>query len=708
MVKIMKRIGGLLTGVAMLACSLYVIPPISAHAEAITPESGNCYYIKSKNSGLYLTVENDSASKCANVIQSKGTGSRGQKWILEQNDSGTFRLHPATDTSGGMSLDVAYGSSKDATNVQIYSNNGQSAQNFKLIEADSKKGYYIATESSNFSSVLDVNRKSTSSGANVQQYRNLKQSNQTWYFEKTEAPSGYASGNRTGNTPAPAERSANVPTPAPSNESSSTDTPEPSNEDANTPAPGPSEQVQEQPNTQSDFKLDSSYPQQQVQFQNCSDGNYVTAGNGSVTTSNASNANNRWILDFAGNGSFRIVNITNGNCITANGQSVTSAPAQSNNSSQLWNIAAVKSDAYGTPLNYKIVSQADNNLALTLSGNSYALSSYNGSAGQCFRLNSYGAEGFAGYSLDMSKREKASVTGGVLGQVVEANSLSDLQKYASGSTPYTIVIRRDISANSLTKVSVGANKTFVGSYGAHTLNNIHFRNTSNSGNNIYKNITFSHSVNINDNDDIQMYITDGNNFWLDHCSWSGHDMSRDSNIHGNDKDKFLYVGLKSNFVSVTGCYFGGHKYGLILGYPEENGSPTYDGYPCMTICNCYFNGTQTRAPGLMRYGYFHCYNNFVYNFNIGYTPYTNCNIFSENNFFDKGRDSGGVVNDMGRGNFTDKGSVLSSDVSRLSIGGCNWRPSSNYGYKTRDAANAKSWVTSHAGSQNSSISYAID
>ena len=696
MVKIMQRIGVLLTGVAMLACSLYVTPPILAHAEAITPESGNCYYIKSKNSGLYLTVENDSASNSANVVQATGTGSRGQKWILEQNSSGTFRLHPATDPSGGMSLDVAYGSSKDATNIQIYSNNGQSAQNFKFIEADSKNGYYIATESSGFASVLDVSRKSTASGANVHQYRNLNQSNQIWYFEKTDAPSGssYVPGNRPGNTSSPSNDSATTPT----------DTQNPSGETANVPAPS----NQGQSNTTSNFKLDSSYPQQQVQFQNCSDGNYVTAGNGSVTTSNVSSANNRWIISFAGNGSFRIVNAANGNCLTANGQSVTSAPVQSNNASQCWNISAVKPDAYGTPLNYKIVNQANNSLALTLSGNNYSLSSYNGSANQCFRLNSYGAEGFAGYSLDMNKREKASVTGGVLGQVVEANNLSDLQRYASGSTPYTIVIKRDISANSLTKVSVGSNKTFIGSYGAHTLNNIHFRNTSNSGNNIYKNITFSHAVNINNNDDIQMYITDGNNFWLDHCSWSGHDMNRDGNIHGNDKDKFLYVGLRANFVSVTGCYFGGHKYGLILGYPEENGGSTYTGYPCMTICNCYFNGTQTRAPGLMRYGYFHCYNNFVYNFNIGYTPYTNCNIFSENNFFDKGRDSGGVVNDMGRGNFTDKGSVLSSDVSRLSIGGCNWRPSSNYGYKTRDAANAKSWATKHAGSQNSPLSYAID
>ena len=308
----------------------------------------------------------------------------------------------------------------------------------------------------------------------------------------------------------------------------------------------------------------------------------------------------------------------------------------------------------------------------------------------------------------MNGSEKASVTGGVFGQVVTVNSLSELQTYASGSTAYTIIIGSNISASSLTKVSVGSNKTFIGSYSAHTLYNIHFRNISSSGNNIYKNITFSHDVSINENDDIQMYISDGNNFWLDHCSWTGHDMTSDTSIHENDTDKFLYVGLQANYVSVTGCYFGGHKYGLILGYPAEDGASTYDGYPCMTICNCYFKNTLTRAPGLMRYGYFHCYNNYVYNFNLGYTPYTDCNIYSENNYFDAGSYKGAVVNDMGVGNFTDSGSVLSSDISSISLSACTWRPSSNYSYATRTASSAMSWAVSYAGSQSSSITYAID
>ena len=78
----------------------------------------------------------------------------------------------------------------------------------------------------------------------------------------------------------------------------------------------------------------------------------------------------------------------------------------------------------------------------------------------------------------------------------------------------------------------------------------------------------------------------------------------------------------------SGNVFMNHKYGLILEYPAEDGLSIYSGYPHMTICNNYFYNVLTRAPGLMRYGYFHCYNNFVYGFNLAYTPYTGINIYS--------------------------------------------------------------------------------
>ena len=80
---------------------------VNVSAAGVSPSSGNIYYIKNKNSGLYLTVQNDSKANGANVVQSTGTGSLGQRWILEKNSNGTYRFHPATDMSGGVSLDLA-------------------------------------------------------------------------------------------------------------------------------------------------------------------------------------------------------------------------------------------------------------------------------------------------------------------------------------------------------------------------------------------------------------------------------------------------------------------------------------------------------------------------------------------------------------------------------------------------------------------------
>lgn len=690
-----RRFAAVFTMVLVTVLSLIAAPVLDAHAEAVTPESGNIYYIKNKKSGLYLTVENDSADNAANVVQATGTGSLGQRWILEKNDStGNFRLHPATDMTGGMSLDVAWGSADNGTNIQIYSNNGQAAQNFSIRQADNSMGYYIATEVSNFASALNVYGARKTSGTNIIEYKYSGKDNEIWYFEQAPWPSnngGNGNGGNNGDNGNTGNNDSNT-----------------GNNNAGSYEPAPASSP-----------LGNVYPEQQLTFTNCADGKLLNdngSNGGALTSNGSSTTSNRWILSYVNNGVYRIVNVATGYCITpygsnvSEGTTVADAAVSSGDGSQYWRIVSTKNDANGIALNYKIVNNNNTNLALTLSGDTYKLGSFNGSASQCFRVVPYGVEGFAGYSKDMNGREKASVTGGVFGQTVTVNSLSDLSRYASGSTPYTIVIGSNISQNSLTKVNVGSNKTFIGSYNAHTLNNIHFRNIQSSGNNIYKNLTFSHSVNINNNDDIQMYISDGNNFWLDHCSWPGHNMNQDTYIHNNDTDKFLYVGLKANYVSVTSCFFGGHKYGLILGYPNEDGRNTYSGYPCMTICNNYFKQTITRAPGLMRYGYFHCYNNYVYDFDLGYTPYTECNIYSEKNCFEAGSHKGAVVNDMDyQGRFTDSGSILSRSTSNLRIAGpTNWRPGSNYGYATRDASSAKSWASSYAGSQNHALTYPVN
>lgn len=631
---------------------------IPAEAAAVSPENGNIYYIKNMNSGMYLTVDGDSSDSGANVIQSKGTGSLGQRWILEENSDGSYRLHPATDMTGGLSLDITNGSPYGGANVQIWANNGCSAQNFKI--TPSGNGYAITTAVTNYTSCLDVLNFSTDSGANVIQWTNNWTSNQVWYFEQAQWPGSSNSGS-SGST-------------------------------SSTPV-----------------SIDKTYSQQRIQLINTSNNNYLTAPNsmGNISENATSSKYNQWILMNDGSNRYMIVNSATGYVLAPNGNVASNgtklvSTGKTGSSAQYWKISAVSTDCNGDGLAYKIINCADTNLAVTASNGSFVLGTYNGSSNQKFYVNSYGVEGFAGKCINMNGNTKASVTGGVFGKTVYVSDFDSLSKYCAGSTPYTIVINGNISKSSLTKINVGKNKTIIGSFSANTLNNVHFRCISDSGNVIFKNITFKHDASINANDDIQVYISNGNNFWIDHCTFPGH------TIDSTDVDKLIYVGLKADYVSVTGCVFMNHKYGLILGYPSEDGIGTYSGYPQMTICNNYFYNVLTRAPGLMRYGYFHCYNNFVYGFNLAYTPYTDCNIYSERNYFDAGNYKGCVVDDHGVGCFTDSQSVLSWDISSIKTSASSFRPIKNYSYATRDASSAKAWCQKYTGVQSSDIIYAID
>lgn len=658
MSKNLKNLFLFFTAITMILCSVTVV-----QSAAVVPENNNIYYIKNKNSGLYLQVENDSPSDGANVCQSVGTGSLGQKWIINENSDGSIRLKSAVDMTGGMALDVPYGNPDNLANIQVWSSNGLSPQNFKL-KSNNDGSYAILTGASNYSKCLDVLNFSTDSGANVIQYDCNMTSNQLWYFEKATWPS--SGGSSSSNTT---------------------------------------------------IKTDSDgYSDQLMQFVCTSDGKFLTAssGNNSTLTSSAESSDfNKWKIIKKGTDYYKIVNKATGYVLApysntaSNGTSAVTT-GSIDTASQYWKIVPVSYDGNSYALNYTLVNYQNTNLALTLSNNNFILSSNSSTDKQTFKFNSYGCEGFAGSAKSVKGELKASVTGGILGDVVKVNDFDSLKTYASGSSPYTIVITSNISKAELTKINVGQNKTFIGSFSSNTLNNIHFRCTSNSGNIIFKNIKFTHDADKNENDDIQMYISNGENFWIDHCTFEGHDLSTDTALHETDVDKHMYVGLNADYVSVTGCIFKGHKYGLILGYPQDTGGEPYAGYPQMTIANNYFYNVITRAPGLMRYGYFHSYNNFVYDFQLGYTPYTGCNIYSEKNYFDKGEHAGAVVDDKGVGAFKDTNSVLSSDISSLKTGTTNWNPYSNYSYSTRTAESAKLWCQKYTGVQSSSITYAID
>lgn len=307
-----------------------------------------------------------------------------------------------------------------------------------------------------------------------------------------------------------------------------------------------------------------------------------------------------------------------------------------------------------------------------------------------------GLTGFAGNAKSVSGVSKSAITGGKNGQVIYINNLNDLRTHAADTTPKILVIEKNISSSTLQKVNFGANKTIVGSYDNHKLTNINFRSTASSSNVIFQNLRFEHSANINANDDIQLYITSGNNYWIDHVTFAGHSYSSNS----NDLDKLLYIGDRADFITISNSKFSNHKYGVILGHPND-GNNSYNGVPHITMSNNYFENVYVRGPGLFRYGYFHLKNNYANNFNQSITIGEKARIYSENNYFGAGAEKGGILDDKGKGEFTDTGSTPA--LSAKSSPKTNWRPSTNYSYEVQSASYAREFVTKYAGSSNTTL-----
>lgn len=310
-----------------------------------------------------------------------------------------------------------------------------------------------------------------------------------------------------------------------------------------------------------------------------------------------------------------------------------------------------------------------------------------------------GMFGFAGYAKNENGVYKNSTTGGTGGSVVYINTLSELQAQITDNTARILVIANNIISSSKVTVTMGSNKSIIGSYANHTLHNIYLAANSSTSNIIFQNLTLSHGTNVNDNNDIQLYLNYGSNYWIDHVTFAGHSYS----TGGSDLDKLLYVGAFADYVTVSNSKFMNHLYGLILGYPADDYGyiSTYNSYPHMSIFNNYFENVYVRAPGLMRYGYFHVKNNFINNFNLAFTIAQSAKIYSEGNYFGAGSEKGGILDDKGTGAFTDSSSYPT--ITYKTSPRTSWNPANNYsGYKVQTPDYAKAFATSWAGSQNSS------
>ena len=447
-----------------------------------------------------------------------------------------------------------------------------------------------------------------------------------------------------------------------------------------------------------------------------------------------------WRFDYVGkdsNGSFfKICNAQSGRMLTPQNYNVNPNAnvvvfGSESARSQHWYVVPTGTDRLGNNLYYKIINYENTSLALTQGSNGMTLTNYTGAENQTYLLDSDGLQGFAGYCAnDNTGKVKASDIGGLFGEIVEASSFDELKKYATAEVPYTIIVTKNISVTQLDKngdrymcgagrIYVHSNKTIIGSYGAHTLYNVQFCTTSGAGvgnNIIIKNFDMQHDAESNHNDSIVCYFGSGQNIWVDHVTFTGHNGYGKAPQTGQvDEDKFLACCYDADYCTVSDCSFGAHKYGLILGYPDDNSGnlSKYGGYPRMSLIANRFNDTYTRGPGLMRWGYFHSLNNYVNQFNMAYTVISDCHIFAENCTYENG---GNVICDWDSvpivGQYAEIGSVF-SNCKRTKQGGdsnstakaCSWRPNSNYSYVSLSAANAKNYCISYSGCQNSNSNY---
>ncbi|XP_031635191.1 uncharacterized protein LOC116348351 [Contarinia nasturtii] len=276
----------------------------------------------------------------------------------------------------------------------------------------------------------------------------------------------------------------------------------------------------------------------------------------------------------------------------------------------------------------------------------------------------------------------AKTTGGQAGKMIQINNLADLIKYVNDSVPRVLMINKDIKAPKLTKVLMGSDKTIIGSPKNVRLYNIYLSATKKSKNIIFQNLIFEHSPINNGNDDIQLYLNYGKGYWIDHCSFVGHAWSLDD----GSNDKLLYIGEKASHATISNCFFGNHKYGPTFGYLEDNLKVQGNADTHVTIYDNHFENVEIGAPGQMRYGHYHVYNNYINNCQVGFKVSKNAVVVSEYNYFSVNtkNNGNGMLDDRKDGKFSDTGSV---PTIHQKCPKSNWRASSAYKYKAVERAN---------------------
>ncbi len=125
--------------------------------------STNRFTFINEKSGLALDVEDQSPESGGDIIQTTPNGSRFQRWSLNYNGAGYFRL---TNTGSGLVLDVPDESTADGIELGQWDDNGGDHQAFLLVDLGQGR-YHLQNKKSQ--KLVGVVGASTSTGAAIEQ-----------------------------------------------------------------------------------------------------------------------------------------------------------------------------------------------------------------------------------------------------------------------------------------------------------------------------------------------------------------------------------------------------------------------------------------------------------------------------------------------------------------------------------------------------------
>lgn len=268
-------------------------------------------------------------------------------------------------------------------------------------------------------------------------------------------------------------------------------------------------------------------------------------------------------------------------------------------------------------------------------------------------------------------------TGGASGPVVTPTNFTELQNYASGTEPYTILIDREFKGPNVLRM--GSNKTLLGVEDKAFINqigisinsqhniiirNIRFTMTgvpiSNDGENKIEGFRFDPDCIAIQADDESLPESERvtHHIWIDHCEF----YNEDPNVM-TDYDRYdglLDMKNDVQYVTISWNYFHDHHKASLSG---KGNSDDYDRKT--TMHHNKFENIKSRMP-LLRYGKLHMLNNYLVDCpeGNGLNVRVESNAYVEKNYFDNVKKPVfGKMSEGGRAHLVDNRFI---DCGRLS------------------------------------------